>query len=227
MAGFLGEGEDAVSGADRDDDFFNLGWHGGFLLLGDGFLVEVDPANLTVAGVDFVDADETLLIGGTRGYTTVGKGDLATLADDGGAGFVLEFHSNPMGLVLVFFGVFVVGVFAVGVFGVGFVGLATAGGGVSLIPRAEEPPKDSGTSSRAESQLSSPSRHRRASAVTRFSAIQSMSIWVVAGPYCPPLGGRTYHRESIRGRRLGGMLGWPLASGAGFRGLAGGLLVLA
>ena len=120
-----------------------------------------------------------------------------------------------------------VGVFAVGVFVVGLVGLATAGGGGSSIPRAEEPPKDSGTSSRAESQLSSPSRHRRASAVTRFSAIQSMSIWVVAGPYCPPLGGRTYHRESIRGRRLGGMLGWPLASGAGFGVLAGGFFALA
>lgn len=90
---------------------------------------------------------------------------------------------------------------------VGLIDLATAGGGGSLIARAGEPPKDSGTSSRAESQLSSPSRHRRASAVTRFSAIQSRSIWVVAGPYCPPLGGRTYHRESIRGKRLGGMLG--------------------
>ena len=119
------------------------------------------------------------------------------------------------------------GVFAVGVFFVGVAGLATAGGGGSLIAIAGEPPKDSGTSSRAESQLSSPSRHRRASAVTRFSAIQSRSIWVVAGPYCPPLGGRTYHRESIRGNRLGGMLGWPLASGAGFRVLAGGLLVFA
>ena len=63
--------------------------------------------------------------------------------------------------------------------------------------------------------------------MTRFSAIQSRSIWVVAGPYCPPLGGRTYHRESIRGNRLGGMLGWSLASGAGLRVLAGGLLVFA
>ena len=113
------------------------------------------------------------------------------------------------------------------VFFVGGVGLATGAGGVSLSAIAEEPPKDSGTSSRAESQLSSPSRHRRASAVTRFSAIQSRSIWVVAGPYCPPLGGRTYHRESIRGNRLGGMLGWPLASGAGFGRLAGGILAFA
>jgi hypothetical protein len=61
MTGFLGEGEDAVAGADRDDDFFNLSWHGGFLLLGDGFLVEVDPAHGAVAGVDLVDADEALL----------------------------------------------------------------------------------------------------------------------------------------------------------------------
>ena len=125
------------------------------------------------------------------------------------------------------FGAIFAGVFFVGVFFVGVVGLATAGGGGSLIAIAEEPPKDSGTSSRAESQLSSPSRQRRASAVTRFSAIQSRSIWVVAGPYCPPLGGRTYHRESIRGKRLGGMLGWPLASGAGLGILAGGLLAFA
>jgi hypothetical protein len=66
-------------------------------------------------------------------------------------------------------------------------------------------PNRSGMTSTAESQLSIPSRQRNESAVMRRSAIQSTNIGVVAGPYCPPLGGRTNQRASMCGSRLAGI----------------------
>ena len=66
-------------------------------------------------------------------------------------------------------------------------------------------PNRSGMTSTADSQLSIPSRQRNESAVIRRSAIQSTNMGVVAGPYCPPLGGRTNQRASMCGSRLAGI----------------------
>ena len=66
-------------------------------------------------------------------------------------------------------------------------------------------PNRSGMTSTADSQLSIPSRQRNESAVMRRSAIQSTNMGVVAGPYCPPLGGRTNQRASMCGSRLAGI----------------------
>jgi len=89
--------------------------------------------------------------------------------------------------------------------------LATSFAGVMVVFDAADTgatgigPNRSGISSTAESQLSIPSRHRNESAVMRRSAIQSTNMGVVAGPYCPPLGGRTNQRASICGSRLAGI----------------------
>ena len=53
-------------------------------------------------------------------------------------------------------------------------------------------PANSGNASLASRHCGQPSRHSNAVVATRPSAIHCRSISPVAGPYWPPLGGRTY-----------------------------------
>jgi hypothetical protein len=77
----------------------------------------------------------------------------------------------------------------------GLAGMATAGGEGAAgaeggVLRASE-----GNTGPAVFQSGQPSRHTSESALTRPSAIHLRIISPLAGPNCPPEGGRTYHTE--------------------------------
>src|SRR5262245_30226038 len=62
-------------------------------------------------------------------------------------------------------------------------------------PPAAPPPR-LGNVAPASFQSGQPSRHTSESAVIRPWAIHSRKVWGLAGPYWPPLGGRTYQFAS-------------------------------
>ena len=79
------------------------------------------------------------------------------------------------------------------VFG-GLTGGAAGGGAFAMVPElTPRLAKKSEKTSLADCQFPQPSRHTRADSPTLFSFSHSQNTAPTAGPYCPPLCGRTYH----------------------------------